>query len=86
MQGLRYTGRGLRRRNNTDKREVTLPHVDVATPIARAIDAKPSLFSSPRWMRRRSCMFRCPFLLSGMIASSPAPEGSRSIQAHPLQR
>lgn len=31
MQSLRYTGRGLRRRNNTDKREVTLPHVDPAT-------------------------------------------------------
>ena len=31
MQGLRYTGRGLRRRNNTDKREVTLPHVDPVT-------------------------------------------------------
>lgn len=31
MQGLRYTSRGLRRRNNTDKREVTLPHVDPVT-------------------------------------------------------
>ncbi len=31
MQGLRYTSRGLRRRNNTDKREVTLSHVDPAT-------------------------------------------------------
>ena len=31
MQGLRYTSRGLRRRNNTDKREVTLSHVDPVT-------------------------------------------------------
>lgn len=31
MPGLRYTGRGLHRRNNTDKREVTLPHVDPVT-------------------------------------------------------
>ncbi|MDD5893477.1 MAG: hypothetical protein PUC67_03920 [Coriobacteriaceae bacterium] len=31
MQSLRYTSRGLRRRNNTDKREVTLPHVDPVT-------------------------------------------------------
>lgn len=31
MQGLRYTGRRLRRRNNTDKREVALPHVDPVT-------------------------------------------------------
>lgn len=30
-QGLRYTSRGLRRRNNTDKREVTLSHVGPAT-------------------------------------------------------
>lgn len=31
MQSLRYTSRGLRRRNNTDKREVTLSHVDPVT-------------------------------------------------------
>ncbi len=31
MQGLRYTSRGLRRRNNTDKWEVTLSHVDPVT-------------------------------------------------------
>ena len=31
MQGLRYTSRGLRRRNNTDKREVTLSHVGPVT-------------------------------------------------------
>ena len=31
MQSLRYTGRGLRKRNNTDKREVALPHVDPVT-------------------------------------------------------
>ena len=31
MQSLRYTRRGLRRRNNTDKREVTLSHVDPVT-------------------------------------------------------
>lgn len=44
MQGLRYTGRGLRRRNNTDKREVTLPHVDPVTGetarTSRTVDAK----------------------------------------------
>lgn len=31
MQGLRYTSRGLRRCNNTDKWEVTLSHVDPIT-------------------------------------------------------
>lgn len=31
MQSLRYTSRGLRRRNNTDKWEVTLSHVDPVT-------------------------------------------------------
>lgn len=31
MQSLRYTSRGLRRRNNTDKQEVTLSHVDTVT-------------------------------------------------------
>lgn len=31
MQGPRYTSRGLRRRNNTDKWEVTLSHVDPVT-------------------------------------------------------
>ena len=35
MQGLRYTSRGLRRRNNTDKWEVTLSHVD---PVTGEID------------------------------------------------
>lgn len=44
MQSLRYTSRGLRRRNNTDKWEVTLSHVDPATGETvrtfRAADAK----------------------------------------------
>lgn len=31
MQSLRYTSRGLRRRNNTDKWEATLSHVDPVT-------------------------------------------------------
>lgn len=44
MQSLRYTSRGLRRRNNTDKREVTLSHVDPVTGETartfRTVDAK----------------------------------------------
>lgn len=44
MQGLRYTSRGLRRRNDTDKWEVALSHVDPVTGETvrtfRAVDAK----------------------------------------------
>ena len=39
MQGLRYTSRGLRRRNNTDKWEVTLVHKDPLTGEAMTIKA-----------------------------------------------
>ena len=53
MQGLRYTSRGLRRRNNTDKREVTLPHVDPVTGetarTSRTVDAKTKCVSSSRF-------------------------------------
>lgn len=44
MQSFRYTSRGLRRRNNTDKWEVTLSHVGPVTGETartfRTVDAK----------------------------------------------